>query len=160
MEILPKTLLVVLTLNAVVLCTSVNAQRQPPPKAIKVILKVEAQGPEGLWMQLGKDLSPAELNQLRSMIATELGKLPNHKLVSPEDKDDDLGLAVVVEKLQVGPETVFVLSGALTVAKANGTDLLVTHDVIAEPSLALAAKAVVGQLSGAELRSILPFGKR
>jgi len=32
----------------------------------------------------------------------------------------------------------------LTVAKANGSDYLVTHDVIAVPSLILAAKAVVG----------------
>jgi hypothetical protein len=106
-------------------------------------------------MQAGKDLSSSELTQLRSLITTELGKLSNHKLVSSDDRDDDLGLLVVAEKLQVGPEGYVLVSSAITIAKADGTDLFVTHDVLAARSLALAAKAVVEQLMSAELRGML-----
>jgi len=147
-----KPLWLALTLFVVLACTPASAMQKASSKPIKVILKVESQGPGGLWMQVGKDLSPAELAQLRSLITAELGKLSNHKLVSSDDKDDALGLLVVAEKLEVGKETYVVLSSALILAKASGTDLLVTHDVIAQTNLALAAKAVVGQLTSAELR--------
>lgn len=150
-----RPLWLALTLLVVLACTPAGAVQKASPKPIKVILKVESQGPEGLWMQVGKDLSSAELAQLRSLITAELGKLSNHKLVSSDDKDDALGLLVVAEKLEVGKETYVVLSSALTLAKAGGSDLLVTHDVIAQTNLALAAKAVAGQLLGAELRGIL-----
>jgi hypothetical protein len=136
-------------------CTLSRERQQGSTKVYKVILRVEAEGPQGLWMQAGKDLSSAELLQLRSMIAAEIGKLSNHKLVSSEDKDDDLGLVVVAEKLQSGRETYFLLSSALTIAKADGTDLFVTHDVVAAASLSLEAKAVVGCLMSVEVRGIL-----
>src|SRR5262249_50799634 len=136
--------------------TPVTAQQvRQPHKAVKVILRVEGQGPAGLWMQAGKDLSSVELNQLRSLISTEIETLKNHNLVPPEDKSDDLGLIVVAEKLQVGRESYVVLSSAVTLAKADGNDLFVTHDVIAAPNLTLAAKAVAGHLVSAELRGAL-----
>lgn len=131
-----------------------SVRQRDAPRLTKVILRVEAQGPEGLWTQLGKDLSAAELTDLRSTIAKEISRLPNHKLVSPDDKDDALGLAVVAEKLQSGRNSYVLISSALTIAKADQTDLLFTHDVIAQSSIALAAHAVVGQLVGAELRAL------
>lgn len=131
-----------------------HAQRGPA-KTIKVILRVEAQGPQGQWTQLGRDLSTAQLDQPRSLIAKKIGGLANHRLVSPDDKDDDIGLAVVAEKLQSGRNTYVVISSALTIAKADKTDLLITHDVIAEASIPLAPHAVVGQLLGSELRALL-----
>jgi hypothetical protein len=106
-------------------------------------------------MQVAKDLTPAELAQLRSLIIGELAKISNHRVVSADTKEDVLGLLVVAAKLQVGRETCFVLSDVVTIAKANGTDVFVTHDVVAEPDLALSAKAVVGSLVSAELRGVI-----
>src|SRR2546426_4643765 len=106
-------------------------------------------------MQAGQDLSATELNQLRALLTTEIGKLSNHRLVSADDKDDALGLLVVAEKLQSGHETHFLLSSAVTIAKADGTDLFVTHDVLVHSSLALAAKAVVVSLVSAESHAVL-----
>jgi hypothetical protein len=151
----PQRLCLALVLGVVSSYTPASVQQQGRPKTIKIMLKVESQGPQGLWMQAGKDLSSVELNQLRSLIIAELGKLPNHKLVSSDDKEDAMGLSVVAEKLQCGRETYVLLSSALILAKADGTDLLVTHDAVAESSLALAAKAVVGHLTSAELRGML-----
>jgi hypothetical protein len=149
-----QTLCLALVLGAISPCALVSAQQQKRPnKPVKVILKVEAQGPGGLWMQAGKDLSSTELNQLRSLIIEGIEKLPNHKLVPLDDKDEDLGLAVVAEKLQCGQDTYILLSSALTIAKANGTDVFVSHDVIASTTLALAANAVVGILASVEFRA-------
>jgi hypothetical protein len=133
------------------------AYQQRPAKPVKLILRVDAQGPEGLWMQVAKDLTPAELTQLRSLIVGELAKISNHRVVSADTKEDVLGLLVVAAKLQVGRETCFVLSNVVTIAKAKGTDVFVTHDVVAEPDLALSAKAVVGSLVSAELRGVIGY---
>jgi hypothetical protein len=64
-----------IALGVVLSCSPTGAQEKPP-RSIKVVLKVESQGPEGMWMQVGKDLSSTELAQLRSLITVELGKLP------------------------------------------------------------------------------------
>ena len=137
----------------------VTAQQRDTPKVIKVIVRVDAQGPQGIWTQLGKDLSSAELADLRSTIVKEIGRLPNHQLVSADDKDDVLGLAVVAEKLQSGRNSYVLISSALTIAKADQTDLLFTHDVIAEATIASAAHAVVGELMSTELRALIGFGR-
>jgi hypothetical protein len=135
-----------------------NAQ-QSPPQPVRVIVRVETEGPQGLWMQAGTDLSAAELDNLRKLITAEIAALPGHQLVSSTDKHDDLGIVVVAEKLHRGQDTHFLLSSVLTIAKADGTDLFVSHDVIAAPTIALAAKSVAGYLTSVELRGILggPF---
>jgi hypothetical protein len=77
-------------------------------------------------------------------------------LVPIDDKGGAVDLIVVAEKLQLGRETVFLLSSVLTFAQANGgDDVFMTHDVIAEASLALAARAVVSKLQGLKLRTML-----
>jgi hypothetical protein len=150
-----QTLWSTVALSMVVCCSTGSAQQQGQPKPIKVVLTVEAQGPEGLWIQAGKDLSPAELKELRSLITARLRKMSNHQLVSSDEKDNVIGLVVVAEKLQCGRETYILLSSALTIGKADGTDLFLTHDVFAQPSLTLAANAAVGQLATIELRGML-----
>ena len=115
----------------------------------KVILKVEGEGTLG---QTAKELSSAELNQLRSLISVGLGKLSNHTLVSSDEKDDAVGLLIAAEKLQCGRETYYLVSSVVTLSKAKGTEEFVTHNVFAEPNLEVAAKAVVAQLAMIELR--------
>jgi len=156
MKVSVRKLASVVAFGILLCCTPAIAQQpRNSQKAIRVILRVEGQGPGGLWMQAGEDLSSAELTQLRSLISTEIEALQNHKLVSPDDKSDDLGLLVVAEKLQVGRASFVVLSTALTLAKADGNDLFVTHGVIAASNLMAAAKAVAGHLVSAEFRGAL-----
>ena len=105
--------------------------------------------------QVAKDLAPAELRAFRSLLEQEITKLSNHKLVSADYKDDAFGIAVVVEKLQCGRDAYILTSSALTIASAQGTDLLVTHDVLALPTIAASAHAIAGQLVNIELRHTL-----
>src|SRR2546428_3185414 len=121
-------------------------------KPIKVIVKVDSEGPEGLQVQDAKDLCSAELMQLRSLIRAEVAKLKDHVLVPPDEKSDAIGLIVVAGKYR---NSMILLSSVITIAKADGTDVFVSHDVIAVRKLELAAKAVAFYLTSVEFRTIL-----
>ena len=148
---------VALVTSSVTVQPALPAQRQDrTSKPIKVILKVDLEGPEGLQVQDAKDLSSAELARLRSLIQAEIAKLPDHVLVPPDEKGDALGVIVVAGKYPNGPNAVILLSSVITLAKAGGTDeVFVSHDVIAATSLARAARAVAFYLTSVELRYIL-----
>jgi hypothetical protein len=150
-----RILFLALALDILPVWAPLSAQQQGRTKPIKVAFRVVTEGPEGLSFQAGTDLTLAEVNQLHSLIAAELGKLSNHRLVSTDEKDDIVGIAVVAEKVLCGQVTYILVSSALIMSKTDGADLFLTHDVIAEPSLKLAAHAVVGQLLAVELRTNL-----
>jgi hypothetical protein len=122
---------------------------------IKVILRVEPEGPEGLSAQAAKDLSASELTELRSLIRTEIDKLPGHVLVSANDPDEAIGVVVVAAKYGAGRATLVLLSSVITIAEADGAELFVSHDVIGAESLPSAAKAVGFYLTSVELRGML-----
>lgn len=132
-----------------------GAAQARPPKSVKVIVVVDSEGPEGLSLQAAQDLSATELNQLRNLIGAEVGKLPGHSLVTADDKDDAVGLAVVAAQVRVGGARFILLSSAITISKTDGRELLFSHDVIPAPTLAGAAKAVAGYLASVELRGTL-----
>jgi hypothetical protein len=141
----------------VLACAPAIAQNPTNSKPIRIFILVEPEnlksGPPGRG---GEDLSPAEINQLRSLLLTEIGKLANHKLVADNDKEGRLVLSVVAEKVRARQQTWFVLSSVLTVASADGkTNDFVTHDVVAETSLSQAARVVTLYLQSAELPGML-----
>jgi hypothetical protein len=135
--------------------TTIAAQPQRSGKPLKIILKVESEGPEGLQVQSAKELSSAELKQLRSLIQGEIATLKDHRLVPPDEKGDAVGLVIVAGKYQNAGDSLILLSSVITIAKADGTDVFVSHDVIAARTLALAARAVAFYLASVEFRSLL-----
>jgi hypothetical protein len=152
-----RVLLVALvTFGAVPYGALAAPEQQANAKPIRVMLQVETEDPvDRLGTQLGTSLSPSEVRQLFSAIKGEL-EYTSHQLVQIDDKGEALDLIVVAEKLQVGRETYFVVSSVVTFARANGgDDVFLTHDVITEPSLALAARVVVSKLLSTELRVTL-----
>lgn len=129
-------------------------------KVIPIAIKVEAEGMgknQGMFIQVGKDLTSSELNKLESAITAELGKQPDVKIVSLDYSEDCIGIAVVVAKVSVGQTSKFryVASNAIIISKKNRTDEFVTHDVIAEDDLASLAHAVTYLFATARLRGLL-----
>jgi hypothetical protein len=124
-------------------------------KPFKVIIRVEREGPEGLSVQAAKDLTALELTELDSLIRSEIRKLPNHVAVSANDPDDAIGVVVAAAKCQLGQGTLVLLSSVITIARADGSEPFVSHDVIAAESLSAAAKAVGFYLASVELRGML-----
>lgn len=126
-----------------------HAQQRNTEKQIKVIVKVETED-QGIRLPTEKPLSALETERLRSLIIGGLNKLQNIKVVSPDEKDDAIGILVVAEKLFNNKEYI-ILSSTLTLSKANGQEYFITHNVLADPNLKMAAEAVVVQFVSAEL---------
>jgi hypothetical protein len=124
------------------------------PDIVGVSILVEQEGPGALFAQAGKDLSKAEIDKLRSLIVAEVTKLPNHKIVPHSAPDLHTDLSVVAEK--IGPRgNWIIISSAITIGGTSGKDEMMSHDVIAERSLATAAHAVAYYLLALELRGAL-----
>jgi hypothetical protein len=124
-------------------------QTPPQPKPIiKVMVRVDAQGPQIIGTQHG--LSSAELNQLRTMIDANVRLLYNIEVV-PDYRQAAAALLVAADKVTVGQESIVVLSSVVNISKADGTNIFVNHNVFAVPNLDTAAKAVIGPLAAAEV---------
>jgi hypothetical protein len=132
-----------------------GAQSQRAGSKPMLILKIENEGdnltrPEGVT-----NLSPAELNTLRSTLAQQLAGV--FTIIPETDKRDCIELSVSIEKLTMAHQMLFVASSAVAVGKGD-SDLFLTHDAIVQPSLSKVAAALTFQMSmmslQARLRSI------
>jgi hypothetical protein len=117
-----------------------------------MIIKVENEG-ENLTRAAGiVDLTPAELSELRISLKRELGEV--FTIIPESDKRDCIELGISVEKLATPRQVLYVASSAIAVGKGE-SDLLLTHNVVAQPSLAKITATLQYQLSSMVLQSQL-----
>jgi len=128
-------------------------QGKEPPKITPVSIAVESEGPNGLWVQSVIDLTNPQLQKLEQMVRTQIAGIQNVRIVDAKDSEDHLHITVVGGRVpRPGGGSWFVVSSVVTLAKAEGIDLLATHDVIAGPDLSSVAKSVVFQFLSMKLR--------
>jgi hypothetical protein len=129
-------------------------------KPVTIHLMVEPEGPQGLWMQAGKDLSSAEISQLTAFITTGIQKLGNHNVVFTAE-GRGIYLSIVAVKIGAPGQTWIAVSSALSAGdpadKRNPLEP-VTQDVIAEKTIERVAASVVAYLASAELRVVFGTG--
>jgi hypothetical protein len=118
---------------AVLACTLIPAgyaqQAPTKPKRIRVSVAVESEGPQGEWAQSAQGL------------------------VDWNDPKSHIHVAVVAAQVEhQGASHWVIVSSVLTMADEKGSDLLVTHDVIAGPDLLSVAHTVGFQVASAVLR--------
>lgn len=144
--------------SALVIGTALCSFGQRPQEATKPIpvnVKVDTEGPNGIWAQSGTDLSPKEISDLKSAIEASVSKQPNIQLVGEDDPRDIVGIAVVAAKVKRDNGLFwFVLSGVVTFSKAKPPqDLLMTHDVIIGPDVSHVANTVAFQFASVRFRA-------
>ena|SRR5579872_2332188 len=127
-------------------------------KEIPIGVKVEAEGggkARGMWAQSAEDLTSSELKGLESLVTAEIKKQQGIKLVSLNYPENFIGVVVVAAKLPNGKTGAwyYVASSVLTVAKKDGTDELLTHDVFAGTDLVSVARSVGFQFATARIRA-------
>jgi hypothetical protein len=133
-------------------------------KPILISVKVEAEGGgkgQGMWTQAATDLTPTELKSLESLVTAEIKKQEGVKIVPIDYPEDYIGIVVVAAKLPNGnsQKSYYVASSVVLVATKKGIDELVTHDVIAESSLATLARAIGYQFAVVKLRAVTGLWK-
>jgi hypothetical protein len=145
----------VLAFVVVVLQCSPAFAQSRDSKPVTIHLMVAAEGPQGLWMQEGKDLSSAEIKQLEAFITTDIQKLGRYRVVFSANEKDGVYLSIVAVKIGSPDQTWIVVSSELSVGDRDVKNDLITHDVIAGKSLEKVAASVVGYLTSAQLRAVL-----
>jgi hypothetical protein len=137
---------------AVLACTLIPAgyaqQAPTKPKRIRVSVAVESEGPQGEWAQSAQDLTKKQLQKLAELIRAELSKQKDLSLVDWNDPKSHLHVAVVAAQVEhQGASHWVIVSSVLTMADEKGSDLLVTHDVIAGSDLLSVAHTVGFQVA-------------
>jgi hypothetical protein len=114
-----------------------------------------------MWTQAATDLTPTELKSLESLVTAEIKKQEGVKIVPIDYPEDYIGIVVVAAKLPNGnsQKSYYVASSVVLVATKKGIDELVTHDVIAESSLATLARAIGYQFAVVKLRAVTGLWK-
>jgi hypothetical protein len=134
------------------------AQAEPttPAKQIPVSVAVETEGPQNVWMQLGKDLSAEEISELEGLIKARLRKDTTVRLVAVNDPEAHMHVAVVGAKLaRPGGSYWYAVSSVVEMATVKGEDLLATHDLIMATNLDQLATDVAYQFASIKLRLML-----
>ena len=126
-------------------------------------MKVEGEGgghEQGMWTQSANDLTPNEVKSLETLVLAEIRKQPDVQIVPLAYPENCIGIAVVAAKLpKIGGGQWYVVSSALLVSTKEGTDELVTHDVIAGSDLQSVARSIAYQFVTARLRAVTGMWK-
>lgn len=145
-------------------CAAQQQKDTSQSKPILISVKVEAEGggkSQGMWTQAATDLTPGEIKTLESLVVTEIKKQEGIKIVPLDYPDDYIGIAVVAAKLPTASaeKWYYVASSVVIVSTKKGTDELLTHDVVAESSLASLSRAIGYQFASARLRAVTGLWK-
>lgn len=131
------------------------SQTAPHDKAL-LLIRVENEGPSLTRPASVVDLSADELSALRKSLDQQLGTV--FTIIPESDKRDCIELGVSIEKMESSHGVLYLASSAIAVGKGED-DLLLTHNVVIQPSLAKTSAALTFQLSTmalqAQLRNIL-----
>ena len=135
------------------LALSVSSVSQSKPSRPLLIVKVQNEGENYTRMSGISDLSQQELAKLDGDLRHSFSK--TFTLIPESDKRDCIELGIVIEKLRTAQGVVYVGSSSIAVGKGE-SDLLVTHNTIAQPTLDKVAASLVLQLDMMQIKAMLP----
>jgi hypothetical protein len=138
---------------------SVYGQAQ---KSILLSVLAEKEGPNGLWIQFGTDLTTTELVTFQQMLKNAVSVVKDITLVKPEDPREHVVIMVSLVKVPRGKATWwYSASSVIGVAKPPETDEFVTHDVVVGGDLSVVAKAIAFIFASARFQMVLErFSKK
>ena len=99
------------------------------------------------------DLSVGEIARLDGLLRDSFSK--NFTLIPESDKRDCIELGIVIEKLRTAKGVLYLGSSAILVGKGD-SDLLVTHNTIAQPTLEKVSASLIFQLDTMQVKAMLP----
>jgi hypothetical protein len=129
-------------LIATVSCSVLPAQ-SPGSKPL-LIIKVENEGDNLTRPAEVTNVTSEELSTLRSDLNRQLGAV--FTIIPESDERDCIELGVSIEKVTTPHGLLYLASSAIAVGKGKN-DLLLTHNVVAQPSLQKVTAALNYQLS-------------
>ena len=140
-----------LALRALILCCGLGlaplavAAQQPSvnnPRTILLSVHAENEGPNGLWVQAGQDLSATELGTFQQLLKNSFTVMKDIRFVDVEDKRDHVEVIVSLTKVRHPNGTWwYAASSVIGLAKPK-VDEFVSHNVIVGEDLQTVAKAV------------------
>ena len=139
---------------------SVCSVAQQPAKAILVSVHAENEGPEGLWVQSGKDLTAAELAKFQEMLDSSFSKDKEIQLVEMQDKRDHVEVVVSVTKVPRGEGAWYYAASSVIGLARPKVDEFVSHNVIVGEDIPTLAKAVGFSFASIRLRLALALFPR
>jgi hypothetical protein len=135
----------------------VAAQQTPESKPPTILLSVHAEneGPNGLWVQAGKDLSATEVDTFQQLLENSLTAMKDIRLVEVEDKRDHVEVIVSLTKVRRGNGTWWYAASSVIGLAKSKTDEFVTHNCIVGEDLQTIAKAIGFSFASIRLRIAL-----
>lgn len=141
-----------LMLLGVLATFSATAQNLEQPKRIPVSVRVEPEGPTGLWTQSARDLPEGQRRELEKLITSLLSKDESLTIVDANSKSN-LHVTVVAAQVAGASGRRWVIASS-AVTLANEANSLGTHDVIAGPDLQSVARSIVSYFASFRLRVV------
>jgi len=130
--------------------TRAQTKQSKPP----LIIKVESERINLTQPSTVVEPSALEVKELQETLKRDLGSI--FEIIPESDKRDCLELSVVIEKLKTADGYLFIGSSAISVGKGE-SDLLITHNPIAQPTIKRISSALTFQLSTMYIQAA--FGK-
>lgn len=124
-------------------------------KTILISVHAENEGPEGLWVQSGKDLTATELAKLQELLDSSFSVAKDVQLVDAYEKRDHAEIVVSVTKVPRGKGTwYFAASSVIAIAKPK-VDEFMSHNVVVCDDIPALAKAIGFSFASLRLRVAL-----
>lgn len=131
----------------------VHAHNQSSPSSPLLIVKINNEGDSLVRMAGISDLTPKEIARLDGLLRDSFSK--NFTLIQESDKRDCIELGIVIEKMRTAQGVLYLGSSAIAVGKGD-SDLLVTHNTIAQPTLEKVSASLIVQLDLMQVKAMLP----
>jgi len=125
-------------------------------KTILLSVHAENEGPEGLWVQSGKDLTTPELAKLQELLDSSFSVAKDVQLVDSQDKGDHVEIVVSVTKVPRGKDMYYAASSVIGLARPK-VDEFVSHNVVVGEDIPTIAKAIGFSFASIRLRLALGF---
>jgi len=139
---------------------SVCSVAQQPTKTILISVHAENEGPEGLWVQSGKDLSAPELAKLQELLDSSFSTDKDVRLVEMQDKRDHVEIVVSVTKVPRGEGRWYYAASSVIGLARPKADEFISHNVIVGQDIPTVAKAIGFSFASIRLRLALELFPR
>ena len=130
-------------------------QQEQPTKKILLSVHAENEGPEGLWVQSGKDLTAPELAKLQELLDSSFSVAEDVQLVDTQDKRDHVEIVVSVTKVPRGKGTWFYAASSVIGLARPKVDEFVSHNVVVAEDVPTIAKAIGFSFTSIRVRLVL-----
>jgi len=137
------------------LCICTFPQQEQPSKPILLSVHAENEGPEGLWVQSGKDLTAPELAKLQELLDTSFSVAKDVQLVDTQDKRDHVEILVSVTKVPRGNGTWYYAASSVIGLALPKVNEFVSHNVVVGEDVPTIAKAIGFSFASVRLRLAL-----